>query len=99
MWGKRKNYMITFWTHEYPKELPDNSTYLCTCEDTCENGRYHGHAFIYFKNPEDMKCVKSLFGHNAHLEVPRRNSWCIRYILNNNTRKHDFQEFGERPLD
>ena len=59
MWGKRKNYMITFWTHEYPKELPDNSTYLCTCEDTCENGRYHGHVFFYFKNPEDMKYVKS----------------------------------------
>ena len=24
--------MVTFLTHEYPKKLPDNSTYLCKCE-------------------------------------------------------------------
>lgn len=46
--------MITFWTHEYPRELPENSIYLCTCEDTCENGRYHDHEFTYFKDPKDI---------------------------------------------
>lgn len=46
--------MVTFLTHEYPKKLPDNSTYLCACEDTCENGRYHGHEFICFKNQSTL---------------------------------------------
>lgn len=90
--------MITFWTKEYPRELPDNTTYLCTCEDTTEEGKYHGHAFIYFKDPENMACVKKLFGKSAHLEVPRSDINCINYILDTTKRKHDFHEYGERPM-
>lgn len=96
---KQRGYFITFWTHEYPRELPKNATYMCTCEDTTKTGEYHGHAFIYFKNPITMTGVKKLFGKNAHCEKPHKNSECIKYVLNTEKRKHDFQEFGTRPMD
>lgn len=91
--------MVTFWIHEYPRELPTNVKYMCTCEDTTKDGTYHGHAFIYFKNPVTMKAVKKLFGKNCHCEKPVRNSAAIGYVLDSTKRKHDFQEFGTKPLD
>lgn len=48
---------------------------------------------------EDIMSIESLFGHNACLKVPRKKSWRIKYILDKNTRKHDFLEFNERQLD
>lgn len=95
---KRRNYMVTFWG-EYPKELPKNAKYMCTCEDSTKDGKYHGHAFIYFKNPVTMKAVKKLFGNDAHIEKPIKNSECIAYVLNKDSRKHNFQEFGDKPMD
>lgn len=97
--AKRRNYLVTFWIHEYPRELPKNATYMCTCEDTTKDGKYHGHAFIYFKNPLSMTGVKKLFGNDCHVEIPHRNSDCIKYVLNTEKRKHDFQEFGTKPMD
>nr|QTE03431.1 MAG: replication-associated protein [Syrmaticus ellioti CRESS-DNA-virus sp.] len=96
---KRRNYMITFWNKDYPKELPKQATYMCTCEDSTKDGRYHGHAFIYFKNPCTMKAVKKLFGDDCHVERPMKNSDCIEYVLDTTKRKHTFQEFGKRPMD
>lgn len=96
---KRRGYFVTFWTHTYPHELPKNATYMCTCEDVTKDGKYHGHAFIYFKNPVTPKAVKKLFGKDAHDEKPYKNSDCIAYVLNTEKRKHDFQEFGQRPMD
>lgn len=97
--AKRRNYFVTFWSREYPKELPKNATYLCTCEDTTKDGKWHGHAFIYFKNPITMKGVKKLFGNDAHIEKPLKNSDCINYVLDKEKRKCEFQEFGKRPMD
>lgn len=97
---KQRGYFITFLTHDYPRELPKNARYMCTCEDSYEDGRFHGHAFIYFKNPMVMKAVKKLFGNEAHCKKPRKNSDCIGYVLRSEgTRKHDFQEFGDKPMD
>lgn len=96
---KRRNYFITFWIHEYPKELPKNALYMCTCEDTTRDGKYHGHAFIYFKNPITLKGVKKLFGNDCHVEVPHKNSECIDYVLDTSKRKINFKEFGNRPMD
>lgn len=59
--------MITFWTREYPKELPGKSSYLCIFENTFEN---HCHEFIYFKNLEDMKCIENKFFNCSNLELP-----------------------------
>lgn len=97
---KRRNYMVTFWTHDYPKQLPDKAIYMCTCEDTTKDGKYHGHAYIYYKNPVAMSRIKKLFGNDCHCEKPRKSSECKDYVLRaEGTRKHDFQEFGECPLD
>nr|WDW25910.1 MAG: replication-associated protein [Canine stool-associated circular virus] len=96
---KRRAYFVTFWTHDYPRELPKNATYMCTCEDTTKDGKYHGHAFIYFKNTVTPKAVKKLFGDDEHDEKPIRNSDAINYVLNTEKRKHDFQEFGVRPCN
>lgn len=97
--AKRRNHFVTFWEKEYPHELPKNATYLCTCEDVTKCDQWHGHAFIYFKHPVTMKAVKKLFGNNAHIEKPIKNSDCINYVLDTTKRKHDFQEFGKRPMD
>lgn len=97
--NKRRNYMVTFWIKDYPKELPKNVKYLATCEDSTKDGKYHGHAFIYFKNEVTMKAVKKLFGEDCHCEIPIKNSSSIDYVLNKESRKHDFQEFGSKPMD
>lgn len=96
---KRRNYMVTFWISNYPRELPKRVKYMVTCEDSTKDGKYHGHAFIYFNNPCTMGAVKKLFGNDCHVEVPRKNSDAIGYILDSSKRKHDWQEFGERPMD
>ena len=91
--------MVTFWNTDYPKELPKNCRYLATCEDSTKDGKFHGHAFIYFKNEVTMKAVKKLFGNDCHCEIPIKNSSSINYVLNKESRKHDFQEFGSKPMD
>lgn len=96
---KRRGYMVTFWKRDYPNRLPRNTKYLCTCEDSTKEGKWHGHAFIYFKNPRVMKSVKKLFGEDCHVEIPHKNSDCIEYVLDTTKRKHSFQEFGNRPMN
>lgn len=97
--SKQRGYFVTFWTHEYPKELPSNATYLCTCEDSTKDGKYHGHAFIYFKNQCTMSAVKKLFGNDCHCEKPHKNSECIAYVKDTTKRKHDIHEYGKQPMD
>lgn len=99
--SKARSYFVTFWKQDYPRALPTKPQvqYMCTCEDSTKDGKWHGHAFIYYKNPVTMKAVKKLFGDNCHLEKPHRNSECINYVLDTTKRKHDFQEFGKKPMD
>lgn len=96
---KQRGYMVTFWKRDYPHNLPRNMKYMCTCEDSTKEGKWHGHAFIYFKNPVAMKSVKKLFGDDCHCEKPHKNSDCIDYVLDKTKRKHSFQEFGNRPMN
>lgn len=99
--SKNRAYFVTFWEKDYPRELPKKPQvqYMCTCEDSTKDGKWHGHAFIYFKNGVTMKAVKKLFGANCHLEKPHRNSDSIKYVLNTEKRKYAFQEFGVKPMD
>lgn len=97
--ARRRNWFITFWNPEYPKELPGKAQYLCTCEDSTKDGQWHGHAFIYFSNQISMNSVKKLFGKDCHCEIPVRNSDCIAYCSDSSKRKHDFREFGVKPMD
>lgn len=97
--AKRRNYFITFWINDYPKQLPNNAKYLITCEDYTKNNKWHGHAFIYYKNPITLKGVKKIFGKDCHIEIPHRNSECIDYIKDTTKRKFNILEYGTRPMD
>lgn len=99
--SKRRNHFVTFWTYDYPRELPHNCTYLVTCEDKTKDDKYHGHAFVYFKNPVAMAAVKKLFGKDCHVEKPLRNSSAISYVkgLNGPHRKTNILEYGKAPMD
>nr|WDW25917.1 MAG: replication-associated protein [Canine stool-associated circular virus]WDW25919.1 MAG: replication-associated protein [Canine stool-associated circular virus] len=98
---KQRSYFITFWTHDYPRVLPKSPEcqYMCTCEDSTKDGKYHGHAFVYFKNPVSLSRIKKLFGNECHVEKPVKNSDCIAYVLDTTKRKCNFQEFGKRPMN
>lgn len=97
---KRRGYFITFWIKDYPKQLPKSALYLCTCEDETKQKQWHGHAFIYYKNPIAPKTIKKLFGNSCHIMIPKCNSSCIDYVLNHDEpKKHDFHEYGDKPMD
>lgn len=101
--NKTRAYFITFWKQDYPRELPKNMKYLITCEDETEDGKWHGHAFMYFKNPVCMSSVKKLFGNDCHLKKPYNNSGCIKYvkgeIKDERKVKHNILEYGDAPND
>lgn len=100
--AKARNYFITFWNKVYPGELPKQATYLITCEDTTKEGKWHGHAFIYFRNPVGLKSVKTLFGKDCHVERPVKNSDCIEYVkgkLKPDNRKYNILEHGKPPMN
>lgn len=102
---KKRNYFITFWIEDYPKELPKNATYLVTCDDICpETQKKHGHAFIYFKNPITLTGVKKLFGKDCHVEnFIASNSECIKYVKgqihDEEKLKTNILEHGVMPMD
>lgn len=102
--AKKRGYFLTFWKKDYPQELPKNVTYMITCEDECpETGKWHGHAFIYFKNGVALASVKKLFGEDCHLEPIYNNSGCIKYVKgeigDEHKKKSNIREFGIMPMD
>lgn len=106
---KRRNYFITFWDRVYRHaELPKGAQFLIECDDQTQEGRWHGHAFIYFKNPIAFSTVKKLFGKDSHVEKPVSNSRCIAYVRgeishsndpDDTTTKTNIREFGLMPMD
>lgn len=106
---KRRNYFITFWDPVYKHtELPRGAQFLIECDDKTQEGQWHGHAFIYFKNPTAFSTVKKLFGATCHVEIPQYNSKCISYVRGEIkhdedpdacTVKTNIREFGIVPMD
>lgn len=100
---RSRAYFITFWNDSYPKELPDKAQYLITCEDETEDGKFHGHAFIYYPNQVAASRVKKLFGNDCHFQRIFSNSGCIQYVKgeigDERKVKHNFIEHGEPPMD
>lgn len=105
---KTNGYFLTIWNENYPTELTTKPMmqYLVTCKDVCpKTGKKHAHAFVYFKNPVSFGSIKKLFGNDAHVKKPIRNSLCINYVLGKSGRpehdanKYDFTECGKRPMD
>lgn len=102
---RSRKFMITFWT-ELDLYIRDDVIYSCMCFDKCSDeydNRFHGHAYLYFKNPITWKRLKEYFGYDAHIEIPVCNSEAINYIMNetheHSINKYNRQEYGQRPMD
>lgn len=103
--SKRRNYFVTFWNQsDLQQNLPEKAQYYVQCEDSCKDGKWHAHCFIYFKNPTAFSTVQKMFSSKCDIKVPLRNSWCIDYVKGIRTggkelRKHNIVEFGTMPMD
>lgn len=105
---KSRRFFLTFW-----KEIPEiiqhpGLVYGCQCYDqTTEEhgGKFHGHAFLYFKNAISINTIKKHYGNDCHNETIKTtsNSECINYIMNpehkHATHKFNRIEFGNKPCD
>lgn len=54
-------------------ELRWKTEYYCFCYETGEQGTYHVHIYIKFKNPQAVNVLSKAFG-NAHVEVIRNST-------------------------
>lgn len=102
---KSRRFFITFW-NEVNMIEKDSLVYGCQCFDQCSQehgGKFHGHAFLYFKNAISFNTIKKHYGNDCHNEVPYKNSECIDYIMNPEHKhainKYNRIEVGERPCD
>lgn len=110
---RSRRFFITFW-HEVNGIYNDKTlSYCCQCYDKCteeHDGKFHGHAFIYFKTPQRFSKVVKFYGEDCHNESmidkkgrKRQNSKMINYIMDPNHKhgksKYNRIEFGEMPCD
>lgn len=102
---KSRGFFLTFW-HEVGMIENKGLIYGCQCYDRCSEeheGRFHGHAFLYFKNPISINTVKKWYGSDCHNSKPIKNSECINYIMDENhehaKNKYNRIEIGTRPRD
>ena len=106
MGSKRsRKFFVTFW-HKVPFLFdPKIMTYACMCDDKCteeHDGKWHGHYFVYYKNPHTWKQIKQHFGVECHVEIPFSNNDTIDYIMgrgNHAESKSNFREEGKIPND
>lgn len=103
---RSRKFFVTFW--EKREFLWDDSImqYACMCDDHCDqehDGKWHGHYFVYYKNPRTWNQLKKYFGNSAHIETNiHSNSACIDYIMGRGEHansKSNFHENGEPPCD
>nr|QXN75687.1 MAG: replication associated protein [Virus sp.] len=102
---RSRKFFVTFWQKK--DFLFDESTmvYACMCDDQCSEeheNKWHGHYYVYYKNPRTWKQLKQYFGDNAHIEIPKSNSGCIDYIMGRGEHansKSNMQEMGKMPCD
>lgn len=102
---KARNFLVTYWQ---PKPLywdPEIMRYACKCDDQCDEdheGRWHGHYYVYFKNPRTWKVLKDYYGNDAHIERVKVNSQAIKYVLGEGEHaehKTNIEEKGDMPCD
>lgn len=105
---KRAYFLTSYEADKIPTELPNNASYLIMCDDECKNGKWHAHAFIYFKNAMTLKAVQKIFGTKIKV-IPNTNNYenCIKYIKGEiagkgkslaDVRKSNIREWGEAPM-
>lgn len=102
---KSRKFFVTYWE---PKEIMWNEKcmkYACKCDDHCSeehDGKWHGHYFVYYKNPRTWNDIKKYYGNDCHVEIPKCNSACIKYILGEGEHaesKSNIVQLGEMPCD
>ena len=100
------------YSHDALKDIINNCSsviYWCMCDEIGENGTYHTHIYIYFKNAVMFSTMKNKFN-GAHFEMARGTSLQNReYITKSgkweNDEKHEtnlsytFEESGECPIE
>lgn len=99
---KSRKFMVTAWKKVDFWFDEKTMQYACMCDDKCEDGKYHLHYYVYFKNPKTWKSIKKYFGNDAHIEIPYSNSGAINYITgkgNHSEFKTNIQEKGKIPCD
>lgn len=102
---RSRKFFVTFWQkHEFlfDENIMD---YACMCDDHCSeehDGKWHGHYFVYYRNPRTWKQLKQHFGDDCHIEIPKSNSGCINYIMGRGEHaksKSNMIEQGKMPCD
>lgn len=103
---RSRRFFVTFW--EKRDFLWDENTmqYACMCDDHCSDehdGKWHGHYYVYYKNPRSWNQLKEYFGNSAHIETKiKSNNSAIDYIMGRGQHansKSNFHEEGEPPCD
>jgi len=102
---KSRKFFVTFWRTK--KFLWDEKImkYACMCDDKCSaehEGKWHGHYYVYYKNPRTWQQLKQHFGNDCHIEIPFSNNAVIDYIMGRGDHaesKSNFIEMGKIPND
>lgn len=102
---RSRKFTVTFW--EKREFLWDEKImqYACMCDDHCteeHDGKWHGHYYVYYKNPRTWKQLKSYFGEKSHIEIPYNNTGIIDYIMGRGEHansKSNMIEKGKSPCD
>lgn len=102
---RSRKFFVTYWS---PKEIMWDEKimrYACKCDDHCSEeheGKWHGHYYVYYKNPRTWNDIKKYYGNDCHIEIPHSNSGAIKYILGEGDHaesKTNIVEFGDMPCD
>lgn len=79
--------------------------FCCQCDDQCSEehgGKWHGHYYVYYKNPRSWNEIKSHYGNDCHIEIPISNSGAINYVMGRGEhaeKKSNIISYGEAPCD
>lgn len=79
--------------------------FCCQCDDQCSDehgGRWHGHYYVYYKNPRTWKEIKDHYGQDCHVEIPKSNSAVIQYVMGkaeHAEKKSNIVSYGVEPCD
>lgn len=102
---RSRKFFVTFWNKKEFLYDENVMQYACMCDDMCSEehgGKWHGHYYVYYRNPRTWKQLKEYFGNDAHIEIPKSNSGCMDYIMGRgehaNT-KSNMIERGNPPCD
>lgn len=105
MSNRSRAFFVTYWSQRDIMWDEKIMKYACKCDDHCSEehgGKWHGHYYVYYKNPRTWNDIKKYYGKDCHVEKPSSNSAAIKYILGESEHaesKSNIVEKGEPPCD